>query len=42
MAAGIGTIQFTITDDDNIKHTIVLRDVIYLPGATKNLISTSK
>ena len=29
-ASGIGTIKFTITDDNNIKHTIMLHDVIYL------------
>ena len=42
MAAGISTIPFTITDDENVKHTIVLHNVIYLPEAAKNLISTTK
>ena len=42
MASGIGTIMFTITDDDGIKHKITLEDVIYLPESAKNLISTSK
>ena len=42
MASGIGTIQFTIIDDDNVKHVIQLEDVIYLPESAKNLISTSK
>ena len=42
MASGIGTIQFTITDEDNVKHVIQLHDVIYLPESAKNLISTSK
>ena len=42
IASYVGTIQFTITDDDNANHTIVLHDVIYLPETAKNLISTSK
>ena len=42
LAEGIGTVQFTITDEDGIQHTICLNNVIYLPSAAKNLISTSQ
>ena len=42
IASGIGTIQCTIADDDNVKYVIQLEDVIYLPESTKNLISISK
>ena len=42
MASVVGTIQFTIADDDGTKHTITLHDVIYLPKSSKSLISTSK
>ena len=42
MASGVGTIQFKITDNDGVRHTIVFYNVIYLPEFIKNLISTSK
>ena len=42
LAEGIGTVQFTITDEDGIAHTITLSNVIYLSSAAKNLISTSQ
>ena len=42
MGAGIGSIKFTTTDESDIKHKIVLDDVIYLPESAKNLIFTSK
>ena len=38
---GIVKIQFTITDNNNIVHTINFDNVIYLPTAAKNLILTS-
>ena len=41
-AEGIGTVEFSLTDDDGIVHNIKLEGVIYLPQAAKNLISISK
>ena len=42
MAEGIGTIEFTIVDDNKEEHKIRLENVIYLPQAAKNLISISQ
>ena len=42
MASGIGTIEFILTDEENIKHKITIEDVIYLPESPKNLISIAK
>ena len=41
-AKGIGTIKFVLTDDDGQTHNVTLDNVIYLPGAIKNLISVSQ
>ena len=41
-ASGIGTVEFILKDDNNVKHNIKIDDVIYLPESTKNLISTSR
>ena len=41
-ALGIGSIQFTITDEEGGVEVIRLDNVLYLPTAAKNLISTSK
>ena len=41
-AKGIGSIRFTLKDDQQTTHTITLNDVIYPPGAVKNLISISQ
>ena len=41
-AKGIGTIRFHILDVDGKDHIITLDNVIYLPGAAKNLISISQ
>ena len=41
-AKGVGTIRFTITDDDGRPHQIELNNVILLPSAPKNLISISR
>ena len=41
-AAGIGSIRFSMIDSNNIKHIVDLDNVIYLPEAAKNLISTSQ
>ena len=42
MAKGIGTIRFHIMDTKGHDHLVVLDNVIYLPGAAKNLISVSQ
>ena len=42
MAEGIGTIQFTITNDTNTKHKIKLDNVIYLLTEANNLISITQ
>ena len=42
MAKGIGTVRFHIMDTEGHDHLIVLDNVIYLPGAAKNLISISQ
>ena len=42
MASGIGTVQFTVTDDEGKRHSVKLRNVIYLPESAKNLISISQ
>ena len=42
MAEGIGTIEFVIVDDNKEELKIRLENVIYLPQATKNLISISQ
>ena len=41
-AKGIGSIAFSIIDDAGKTHDITLDNVIYLPGAVKNLISISQ
>ena len=38
----MSTIRFTINNDVNIKHTIILDNTIYLPTAANNFISTSQ
>ena len=42
VAKGIGTVVFTVTDDNGEKSTITLENVIHLPEASKNLISISQ
>ena len=42
MAKEIGTIKFEMKDDDGKSHTITLENVLYLPEASKNLISISQ
>ena len=42
MAEGMGTVRFTLKDDAQVVHNITLENVIYLPGAIKNLISISQ
>ena len=42
VAEGIGTIRFHIMDTKGHDHLIALDNVIYLPGAAKNLISISQ
>ena len=42
MVKGIGTVTFTVTDDQGIESTIKLDNVIHLPEASKNLISISQ
>ena len=41
-AKGIGTIRFHIMDTKGHDHLITLDNVIYLPGAAKNLVSVSQ
>ena len=41
MAKGIGSVRFHIMDIKEHDHLVVLDNVIYLPGAAKNLISVS-
>ena len=41
-AEGIGRVKFRILDDDDNLHDVTLDNVLYLPGAAKNLISISK
>ena len=38
IAAGIGTVRFTIKDSTGAQEVITLDNVIYLPQASKNLI----
>ena len=42
MVASVSTIRFTITDNNHTKHKLKLDNVIYLPTAAKNLISTTQ
>ena len=42
IAKGIGTVVFTVTDNDGSKSIITLNNVIHLPEAFKNLISISQ
>ena len=42
IAAGIGTIQFTIKDSKGEQELVTLENVIYLPQASKNLISIAQ
>ena len=42
VAKGIGTVVFTVMDDNGEKSTITLKNVIHLPEASKNLISISQ
>ena len=42
VAKGIATIRFHVMDTKGHDHLIVLDNVIYLPGAAKNLISISQ
>ena len=41
IANGIGTIVFTVTDNEGTKHEISLENVIHLPEASNNLIYIS-
>ena len=41
-AAGIGDVKFILTDNEGGQHLVVLKNVIYLPGCAKNLISISQ
>ena len=41
-ASGVGTVQFKLKDDDGKQHNIILKDVIFLPNAAKNLISIAQ
>ena len=41
-AEGVGSVRFSIVDSNDNEHTIDLENVIYLPNAAKNLISTSQ
>ena len=42
MASDIGTVQFMVIDDNEEKHIVKLKNVIYLPESAKNLISISQ
>ena len=42
LAEGIGTVRFDVKDDDGKVHEITLHNVLYLPDASKNLISISQ
>ena len=39
VAAGIGSIKITLTDEEGADHEKILRNIIYLPDTPKNLIS---
>ena len=41
-AEGTGTVKFEIRDDEEKSHEITLHNVLYLPQASKNLISISQ
>ena len=41
-AVGIGVIKFDIKDKEGNITTITLKNIIYLPESTKNLISISR
>ena len=42
VAAGIGTVQFTIKDSKGEQKVVTLENVMYLPQASKNLISIAQ
>jgi hypothetical protein len=42
VAKGVGTISFTLKDDQGANHRVTLDDAIYLPESRKNLISVSR
>ena len=42
LVTGVEIIRFTIKDDKNKVHEIILDNVIYLPEAVKNLISVAQ
>ena len=39
VATGIGNVQFTILNTDNVIEHITLNNIIYLPYCTKKLLS---
>ena len=41
-ASGYGTIQFSVADDDGVKHTFRVHNVLYVPEAPMNLLSPQK
>ena len=41
-AAGIGTINFSLTSEDGHKDDIILNNVIYQPDCPKNLLSNTR
>ena len=41
-AAGLGSVRFKLKDDEGNQHNILLENVIYLPTATKNLLSIAQ
>ena len=41
-ASGVGTVKFKLSDDNGTPHDITLNNVIFLPGAAKNLISVTQ
>ena len=42
MANGVGSVRFKLKDDGGKSHEITLNNVLYLPEASKNLISISQ
>jgi len=39
---GFGTVEFTATDDVGVRHKIELKNVLYVPEYSKNLVSVKK
>lgn len=39
---GYGSITLRITDDDNVKHDIIIHNVLYVPNSPANLISPQR